>query len=234
MPEFFDFTLDDAPESTPDILVRGCGAAAVAVEAALDDVTGGEPRRRSLAFVVCDPDSHQSVTSAAWLANTLQQEGIFTVGVALGPCDACFLEAVDLLIRVPSSEAPAVLRPLVGAAVGRSRLPFDAVDLRWLFRDGGEAIADRRCGIARVADVSAAVDASIGALRGRGALTDESDWLLLVLRHGPAFEIGTPMSIVMAGGVEVERRTVLLGTFCDQSCGEAAELVAVARVSGAW
>ena len=124
MPEFFDFTLDDAQELTPDILVRGCGAAAVAVEAALDDVTAGEPRRRSLAFVVCDPDSHQSVTSAAWLANTLQQEGIFTVGVALGPCDACFLEAVDLLIRVPSAEAPAVPATTRGRSSGKVATPF--------------------------------------------------------------------------------------------------------------
>ncbi len=233
IPEVFSFTLDNADEPTREILVRGCGAAGIAVEAALEDVTEAEPRRRSLAFVVCDPDSHQSVTSATWLANTLRDEEIFTVGVALGPCDAYFSDAVDLLVRIPADDAAAVLRPLVGATAGESLLPFDVVDVRWLFSEGGDAIAHRRNGITAMADLHSAVDDVIDALRGRGALTDDSDWLLLVLRYGPEFAIGQSAEIATAGTIEERPRTALFGTFRDPHYGDTAELIAIARVSAA-
>jgi len=226
------FSNDEVDPWSGAILVQGVGAAATAVENALEDVT---PRRQPtypMAFVVCDPDSEQSVTSATQLANRLQEQETFTVGVALGPCDEFFSDAVDLLIRVPASDAAAVLRPIIGATAGGSLLPFDVTDLRWHFQSGGEAIADRQYGITSLEDLGPAIDASIRALRSRGALTDEGDWLVCVLQHGPAFGVGKSTSVATAICKEHPPQLMLFGTFWDTNYGEEAELISLARVCG--
>lgn len=212
------------------ILVQGVGAAAAGVEEALADVTLTRQRTYPLAFVVCDPDSRHSVNSATFIANSLQDQETLTVGVALGPCGEYFSEAVDLLIRLPAEDAAAVLRPLLGATAGFAHLPFDVTDLRGLFGGGGEAIAERRGGITTMAGLSAAMDETIAATRSRGALTDVSDWLLFVFRHGPTFGVGTPSTIVTGGSGEPEERPVLFGTFGDQAYGNQGELITLARV----
>jgi hypothetical protein len=123
-----------------------------------------------------------------------------------------------------------VLRPLVGATAGFAYIAFDVTDLRWLFGGGGEAIAERRTGITTMAALSAAIDETITATRRRGALTDDSDWLLFVFRHGPAFGVGKPTAIITGGSDEAKERPVLFGTFCDQQYGDQGELITLARV----
>ena len=224
------FSPDGADPWTGAILVQGFGAAAATVEDALEDVTQRRQPWYPLAFVVCDPDSLHSVTSATWIARTLQDHETLTVGVALGPCGEYFSDAVDLLIRMPGEDAAAVLRPLVGVTAGVAFIAFDVTDLRCLFRAGGEAIAERRAGITTMAALSAAMDETIAATRRRGALTDDSDWLLFVFRHGPDFGVGTPSAVVTGGSGEPKSRPVLFGTFCDPQYGDQGELILVARV----
>lgn len=224
------FTPDSADPWTGAILVQGIGAAATTVEDALEDVTQRRQPWYPLAFVVCDPDSLHSVTSATWIARNLQDHETLTVGVALGPCGEYFSDAVDLLIRMPAEDAAAVLRPLVGATAGFAHIPFDVTDLRWLFGGGGEAIAERRTGITTMAELSAAIEEAIAATRSRGALTDDRDWLLFVFKHGPTFGAGKPSAIVTGGASESEERPVLFGTFCDQQYGDQGELITLARV----
>jgi hypothetical protein len=220
---------DEVDQWTGAILVQGVGPAAESVEVALEDVTRQQPWY-PLAFVVCDPDSRNAVTSATWIAKSLQDVETLTVGVALGPCGEYFSEAVDLLIRLPAAEAAAVLRPLVGVTAGFAHIPFDVSDLRGLFGGGGEAIAERRAGITTMAALSDAMDETIAATRNRGALTDDRDWLLFVFRHGPTFGVGTSTAIVTGGAHEPKERPMLFGTFCDQHYGDQGELIALARV----
>lgn len=224
------FANDDVDPWTGAILVQGFGAAADTIEDALEDVTKGRQPWYPLAFVVCDPDSRHSVTSATWSARTLQEQETLTVGVALGQCGEYFSDAVDLLISMPGDDAAAVLRPLVGATAGFAHIPFDVTDLRWLFGGGGKAIAERRDGIITMAMLSAAMDETIAATRSRGALTDDSDWLLFVFRHGPAFGVGKTSALITGGSDEPEERPVLFGTFCDQQYGHQGELITLARV----
>jgi hypothetical protein len=225
-------TPHNADPRTAAVLVQGVGSAAAAVEDALADVMQPQQPWHSLAFIVCDPDTRQAVTSATWLAHTLQEQQTFTVGVALRPCDAHFNEAVDLLLRVPAEDATAVLRPLVGAAGGESILPFDVTDLRWHFRSGGEAIADRQTGITSMAELREAMNASLLALRRRGALTDDGDWLVWVLQHGPKFSVGKAASFAPVVMKEAPPQLVLFGTFRDTNYGDEAQLIALARVCG--
>ncbi len=216
------------------LTILGFGAAANAVVDALDDVIEPPLPNNAIAFVLCDPDNPRSIDAACYAARALEDTDTLTVGVALGACGEWFTETVDLIMHVRAEEAADVLRPLFGGPGSRALHPLDIPELRWLIKQGGEVIAERHPGPSTGAGLRIAIDESLATVRSRGALTDDSDWYIIILRYGPAYDLQRLDGTLGGGEGDAAERPTVFGTFLDPRYGRNAELVMFARVCHGW
>ncbi|MCC6245807.1 MAG: hypothetical protein IT353_23445 [Gemmatimonadaceae bacterium] len=190
---------------------------------------GAPPPIRSTAFVIMSAETHEQVARAVASVATLREHDAFVVGLAINACPPAFVEAVDIVLRVAAEHVEGLVRVFLGAQGSFGVTPLNLADIRLLMHGGGEAVVAFHT-TDNIDAFGECIRLALRDVRDRGALTDDEDWLFVLVRDRALFSIF--QDVMLDEELESDRavRSVRVGVMSGRERKSVSEVYAIARV----